>query len=1129
MSQASAKKWDKNSTERIRVVDSSDLDLRQRDIVQTLVRASVGPARILGALFGVHPWDVRPIIERKGEVDACVVRFLDPQVCSDAQAAKQFLNRLHVVSSLQHISSGYLDQGVVDGQIWFRRLFCNFTLQDTINSEEHFDIEECFGIILKLFSELASWQAEDIVHGHIIPENIFIDEFGSLFLVDAVVGEAVFDVTNRRGGNLYSRGYDPDTFAPELLTGMVSPQSDLYGAGLVIAELLKRVSLENSVAYDRKQFQTLERVNGAIEILGNLSHKLQSQDQGDRGNVVDILDQLRGFWGSIESVVSVKDSEEKPNLDRAQGPQAHHSPDADPLSSRDVDRDSIIGHLVRGRVFRIGSRGLAEIPEANPEANAQSTHQPEDLDPASNGQVLAPAYPDEVQDERGLSSLSDGIYTEEASDSSPESVRANLIQDLLGPKDDFPLPVSPIEHVQKLSESTLDETSHPISGGVQVAQEENRVKNLRPPSKKDVQFEIKRPTQVLDRDEYEATVARVLRDEQESLLLKTSESPESHLGRMIEPVPFSVERKPSSSGKGGVTITIGSAHKDELESEPENLGKESHQEVVPRPRKASSQHLEEIAYIDNLFSKSATKSGAHAEGNTSKDLRLASDHKNKTQKAKPSESIREDKGKPVATSNNRFWILSIFLCSVLVMAGLIYRNSLVLESFLPGSSPVYSKDELATFWKSQQPSNVSKVIRTAIDPGNPESKAAETIIVTSARSGVMNPGDVNGMLIRYGFDDRWEIDLSDTDRQAIIAIASAKLVRGLEGFSPVPPSALHPGVLLAISATAPADAQHAMGILKSLPASSFTSLPPPIGDAFQSLLEENPQFTCADTAIREMAQIVFQGTSEKGGVIFSFLRTNFPTRVKALYTAFREDKEALGKLVSVILLHPNYRSDSPNWLWAKEWNLANNKSLSAIGKLEVLAGQPPLNEEIAVEDSVRLFDHPSPALRSFAIERVLSAIHFRHPGAFDLFSRLVSEPQLLGPRQTYLLASLLQSGPKAQATDIVEWLATEPPRPVMESLLLATAGEKEYTSLDFHISRYLQADGWKPDEKTLEVLSKHPEPLTRFFAYSEIFNLNNREHAKALLTRALEQETRDNFRKRLSEMISSLAEKKIKK
>lgn len=173
-------------------------------------------------------------LARQRSLDRLVVlKVLPVEVGADEAAAGRFMREARVLAKLR-------DPGIVE--IYDSGLSPGGHLYLVLEWEEGGDLrhwaqgevslEEALGIGESVCSALASAHAEDIIHGDIKPDNVFIDGKGRLKVGD--FGLADF------GGEARALFHTPGYTAPEIIYGEAGPsaQSDCYAAAAMVFELI---------------------------------------------------------------------------------------------------------------------------------------------------------------------------------------------------------------------------------------------------------------------------------------------------------------------------------------------------------------------------------------------------------------------------------------------------------------------------------------------------------------------------------------------------------------------------------------------------------------------------------------------------------------------------------------------------------------------------------------------------------------------------------------------------------------------------------------------------------------------------------------------------------------------------
>ncbi|MCC6933824.1 MAG: protein kinase [Deltaproteobacteria bacterium] len=461
----------------------------------------------------------------------------------------------------------------------------------------------------------------------------------------------------------------------------------------------------------------------------------------------------------------------------------------------------------------------------------------------------------------------------------------------------------------------------------------------------------------------------------------------------------------------------------------------------------------------------------------------------------------------------KFTLLLLFLLIALVMLGKKYLGR-EAESIDEIWNTEFSIEELENGWKSGIPSKMLPTVATAINPRGFDANA-EQIIVGAALRGENTPLDMNMNLIRIAYNRLWEAELKQEDRVAVLTLASSKLFKK-PPLGQIQLQNLHPAVFFAITA---ALGDQALSFLANSPASVLEQLSPPIGAAFTILNSAYPNLSCADERVRMLARILTGGASDPL-LVSQFAGVDTAVRLPILAAAFRQS-ELAESILNTLIINPNLQLKNSYTDWAQKFELLNWQELSAGEKLQIYAGLVP-NANFSIASIGKMFAHPAPAVRRKAIELGLQTIRFSHPGAAQILSYLKEKPEILDGMQTFRLAQFLENPGKATSAAVKAWLETKPQAELLVIMLLTSASGEERTKLDFAIARQMQDAGWKPTPDQLAVLSAHPEPYTRIFAYTEIFHMGDKKRAEQILTKALSRETDPKIKNLLETNIRSL-------
>ena len=434
------------------------------------------------------------------------------------------------------------------------------------------------------------------------------------------------------------------------------------------------------------------------------------------------------------------------------------------------------------------------------------------------------------------------------------------------------------------------------------------------------------------------------------------------------------------------------------------------------------------------------------------------------------------------------------------------------------SGPGMSNEQLKAAWYSRRPSLMSEVARRAVDPEK-VSPFAELLVVNSGLQGEDLGLDLNNDLLRVAFRKEWEKQLSSNDKRAAIVLAASSLFDENARVSLPPLKSLHPGVLLAIAGNS---GENVSRLLKEIPAKVLVQLPAPFGPAFAELTV-NEKTSLADPAIVIFSKLATSEASESQ-LVLRFLNTKQKNSLRALARVASRDEARARRLLNTLLSHPNLKVEDERIFWAKRWKLDSWSEIGAIEKLFLLAGVIPAKASLSAEHLGQMFAHPDARIRAHAMKQAADQIDLGHPGAYEVLLYLSENPVILDSEQTLQLARMLESPDKVSSELIREWLVRSPDLGLVELLIRTSAKNSKETKLDFELGRYLSKQAWEPSLKSLEILSGHPDDLTRMLAYTKLFERRKFADVSKILLNAYTKEKKPDFKKQLQQMLKTFSE-----
>jgi hypothetical protein len=465
-------------------------------------------------------------------------------------------------------------------------------------------------------------------------------------------------------------------------------------------------------------------------------------------------------------------------------------------------------------------------------------------------------------------------------------------------------------------------------------------------------------------------------------------------------------------------------------------------------------------------------------------------------------------------SSSGSWLGFLFVLALGVFAGGAYYY---FQG--PGSLQIYPRGELKSMWESRLASDRTKVVRQAITPNVENSSFALNLIVRSTMESKASKDMPNffGDVIRIAYHPAWEVELTPRDRRGAVIYACLPFAGRLIPKELIPEIAsLHPGVKLALAVAFPANTK----ILSNLSLKSLIDLPPPIGKAAAAIAVVRPNATLADPVVNNFADLAVRGFSDPVRLI-DFVVLDPEGALAAIAVLYAGNDEKTVNVLDILLNHPNAKVQDPLLDWARESDLINWEGVGAHRKLQILAGNPP-DKQLSSGHLARLFKHPVPRMRSYAVSEIINVARFAHPAAFEVLRIVGEKPSILDGMQTFHLALLLENPSGYSNKYAALWLGSKPPTELLAKIVVLGSQQAEASNFDYEVSRYLQQAGWEPDVSDLALLVRHPDKLTRFYALTKVYELVEATEAVKIFERQLTQEPDKEFRLRISDMLSQL-------
>lgn len=207
------------------IVTPEKLDDTRRKLVERYVKVSGVRGVLVGTLVDGKPWNVRGLLLDGGVLK--VLRFTDPGLVDDRERYALIgtnIRKISVLTEKYHVWAA----GEHDGQFWSLRNYFQTTLAEVPDLSEGNSPVTPAVFAGELVQIVNDWSRDGVVHGHLCPANISIEN-GIPVVLDfgfcAASRELIVSTT---------------TVAPEVKAGEPpSAASDIFGLGLVLQYVLR--------------------------------------------------------------------------------------------------------------------------------------------------------------------------------------------------------------------------------------------------------------------------------------------------------------------------------------------------------------------------------------------------------------------------------------------------------------------------------------------------------------------------------------------------------------------------------------------------------------------------------------------------------------------------------------------------------------------------------------------------------------------------------------------------------------------------------------------------------------------------------------------------------------------------
>lgn len=417
------------------------------------------------------------------------------------------------------------------------------------------------------------------------------------------------------------------------------------------------------------------------------------------------------------------------------------------------------------------------------------------------------------------------------------------------------------------------------------------------------------------------------------------------------------------------------------------------------------------------------------------------------------------------------WLIIIIL---LLGAGLYAGKNY----FVPAHVTFDSELSMQNAWYTNVPSRMEAVAQAAVDGDS----RAQLLITSDAMKGNDRPL-VRVGLIRNAFNPQWEAQLSDADREIVLRLALAQLLKNQRIKLP-PLSQAHPAVSFAITGDMP-DLQSADAgqELAQVSLSMMSALPPPYGTMFGQL-EKTGVSNAGARPARGLSHIL---SGDAGAAaIAAYLsgadsKDSLRLRLAIVYPLAQRVPKIQETLYASLENAENPLQSEVAWFASEDlaqWGQGPKGAL-----LGLLLGEIPA-QDLAFEQYADLLSFPLMQIREKARAK-LSEKYFDKKAA-AMLEFLASSSNHLTRFQTSTLLSALKLQGEASYALVGSVLDTKPNPASTLGLLLARASYEKLDPINVELARYVTKSNVILSLENLQALSSHPEQLARAFAYANL-------------------------------------------
>lgn len=174
------------------------------------------------------------------------LKLLRPDLLTEKLAIEKFVNEARITAQLDHpnIPAIYvLESEDERSSVFTMKLLEGRTLQDLLDGNERENVSglpAAIEVLLRVCDALAFAHSKEVLHLDIKPSNVFVAEFGQIYLVDWGIAQRKGEMPKQAGGECTVEG-TPAYMAPEQAAGAqwkLDERTDIFALGGLLYHIL---------------------------------------------------------------------------------------------------------------------------------------------------------------------------------------------------------------------------------------------------------------------------------------------------------------------------------------------------------------------------------------------------------------------------------------------------------------------------------------------------------------------------------------------------------------------------------------------------------------------------------------------------------------------------------------------------------------------------------------------------------------------------------------------------------------------------------------------------------------------------------------------------------------------------